>query len=90
MVHPQKRILVKKALESTMAHLLELRGVLTKIRETDWFELDAILEDLQLSPEELEIAAPSALAEDRKRELAESEIIMVRCCVGERCCSWDC
>jgi hypothetical protein len=77
MVHPQKRILVKKALESTMAHLLELRGVLTKIKATDWFDMDVILEELQLTPDLLDVEAPTALATDRKRELVESETIMV-------------
>lgn len=78
MVHPQKRIEVRKALESSMCHILELRSVLVKIKSTEWFDLDVVLQDLQLTPDALDLPPPSALAEDRKREMVESEAIMVR------------
>ena len=106
MVHPQKRILVRKALESTMAHILELRSVsgkvyalgadlfqvLTKIKSTDWFDLDVILRSCRCRPmcstlshrlRSRSIAnVSSSIRDDHGASFAFSASVLLTCCVS--------
>ncbi|KAK9817170.1 hypothetical protein WJX72_010626 [[Myrmecia] bisecta] len=71
-VHPQKRIDMKKALEACMGRVLELRHWLVKLNKgLDFVNLDDILVDLKLTPEVLEVPAPRYFIEDRSKELKD-------------------
>lgn len=68
MVHPQKRLDIKKALESTIGRILELKSWMVKLNKlNDVVQLDDILVDLKLTPDVLEIPVPRYYVEDRAK-----------------------
>jgi len=75
MVHPQKHIDMKKALEATMGRILEIKyWLVEKLNHgLDFINLDDILVDLKLTPDVLEIPVPRYFVEDRAKELEDRE-----------------
>lgn len=68
MVHPQKRLDMRRAVEACMGRLLEIRAWMVKLnRGLDWVNLDDILVDLKLTPEVLEVPVPKYFIEDRAK-----------------------
>lgn len=68
MVHPQKLVDMKKALEACMGRLLEVRHWLVKLNKgTDFLNIDDILVDLKLTPDELEVPVPRYFKLDNQR-----------------------
>lgn len=76
MVHPQKRISVKKALQGTMGRLLRIKSWLVKHKKQPYVNLDDILVDLKLTPDVLELPVPNFFIEDRKDELKQRGELM--------------
>ena len=76
MVHPQKRISVKKALKGTMGRLLRIKSWLVKHKKQSYVNLDDILVDLKLTPDVLELPVPNYFIEDRKEELKQRDELM--------------
>ncbi len=76
MVHPQKRISVKKALNGTMGRLLRIKSWLVKHKKQPYVNLDDILVDLKLTPDVLELPVPNYFIEDRKDELMQRDELM--------------
>lgn len=76
MVHPQKRISVKKALEGTMGRLLKIKAWLVNADKSQYVNLDDILVDLKLTPDVLELPVPNYFIEDRKDELKQRDELM--------------
>ena len=76
MVHPQKRISVKKALEGTMGRLLSIKAWLVTNTGEQYVNLDDILVDLKLTPDVLELPVPKYFVEEGKadRELRDDYI----------------
>ena len=59
MVHPQKRMDIKKALEAVMGRLLEVKELLVLLnKKVNFINLDDVLVDLKLAPEVLEVPVP--------------------------------
>mmetsp|Transcript_33907 Transcript_33907/g.75181 ORF Transcript_33907/g.75181 Transcript_33907/m.75181 type:complete len:829 (-) Transcript_33907:621-3107(-) len=74
MVHPQKRLDMRKALESCIGRMLEIRHWMVKLnRGLDFISLDDILVDLKLTPEVLEVPVPKYFIEDRAKELDDRD-----------------
>lgn len=74
MVHPQKRLDMRKALESCIGRMLEVRHWMVKLnRGLDFVSLDDILVDLKLTPDVLEIPVPKYFIEDRAKELDDRD-----------------
>lgn len=74
MVHPQKRLDMRKALEACIGRTIEIRHWMVKLnRGLDFVSLDDILVDLKLTPEVLEIAVPKYFIEDRAKELDDRD-----------------
>ncbi|KAK3245248.1 hypothetical protein CYMTET_45172 [Cymbomonas tetramitiformis] len=70
MVHPQKRLDIKKALEGTIGRILEIKSWMVKLNGlNDCVQLDDILVDLKLAPDVLEIPTPRYYVENRSKEL---------------------
>ena len=66
-VHPQKRIFIKKVLESTICRICELKKYLTfyNMREGSiYVHLDGLLFDLKYDPSVIEIPVPRYFKED--------------------------
>lgn len=87
MVHPQKRIDVKQVLEVVATRVVELKHLLVKWHPPnpdvatqperpfpwEYVNLDAILVDLKLPPETLEIPVPRSFLDDQADELLRRE-----------------
>jgi hypothetical protein len=74
MVHPQKRLDIRKALESTIGRILELKSWMVKLNKlNDVVQLDDILVDLKLTPDVLEIPVPRYYVEDRAKVRCRGE-----------------
>lgn len=49
-VHPQKRILIRKILDGVMGRILELKNDMVELELTEFHYFDDILQDLKLAP----------------------------------------
>ncbi|XP_069440800.1 dynein regulatory complex protein 11 isoform X4 [Ovis canadensis] len=49
-VHPQKRILIRKILDAVMGRILELKNEMVELELTEFHYFDDILQDLKLAP----------------------------------------
>lgn len=49
-VHPQKRILIRKVLDGVMGRILELKNEMVNLELTEFHYFDDILQDLKLAP----------------------------------------
>jgi IQ and AAA domain-containing protein len=68
MVHPQKLVDMKKALEACMGRMLEIRHWLVKLNKgQDLMNIDDLLVDLKLTPQELELPTPRYFKLDRAK-----------------------
>eukprot|EP01038_Epipyxis_sp_PR26KG_P004068 gene4068-5812_t len=92
MIHPQKRIAVKKVLELVIKRIIELRSDLVKWNPPnsyvkipsgpeeafpwEYVHLDDILVDLKLSPEMLEVPVPRYFREDIQRQIEQRDRIV--------------
>lgn len=88
MVHPQKLVDMKRALEACMGRMLEVRHWLVKLNKgADFLNIDDILVDLKLTPEELEIPVPRYFRLDNQKvpsvllELLAWAVISLVCCL---------
>ncbi|KAG9332190.1 hypothetical protein JZ751_015553 [Albula glossodonta] len=71
MVHVQRRQVVREALDGVMGRILELKRAMA---EGDWSEyhyMDDILQDLKLTPSDIELPVPRHFLGDRAGELQE-------------------
>jgi IQ and AAA domain-containing protein len=79
MVHPQKLVDMKRALEACMGRLLEVRTWLTKLnRGLDFMNIDDILVDLKLTPGELEVPVPKYFKLDSAKVRCNTDTASVR------------
>ena len=66
-MHPQKRIFIKKVLESTITRICELKKGLIKFNfreDSIYVHLDGLLFDLKYDPSVIEIPVPRYFKED--------------------------
>lgn len=49
-VHPQKRMLIRKVLDGVMGRILELKNEMVELELTEFHYFDDILQDLKLAP----------------------------------------
>jgi len=79
MVHPQKRMDIKKALEATIGRVLEVKEILVEVnpnKGVSFVNLDEVLVDLKLSPSVLEVPVPAFFIEDQAAALKEREALL--------------
>lgn len=77
MVHPQKRLDIKKALEACLGRMLEVRDWLTSLNnKVDLVSFDNILVDLKLTPKSIELPIPRYFVSEREKELGERKKFM--------------
>uniref|UniRef100_T1J0G2 AAA+ ATPase domain-containing protein n=1 Tax=Strigamia maritima TaxID=126957 RepID=T1J0G2_STRMM len=72
-VHPQKRRLVRVALDASMGRLIELHNDMVVFRCSENHFFDDILTDLKLSVNDMEIVIPKYFLFERALELQERE-----------------
>lgn len=72
MVHPQKRIFIRKVLESTMIRICETKKSMTREQpraNSIYIHLDSLLFDRKYDPTVIELPVPRYFKEDFKTDL---------------------
>ncbi|XP_027714098.1 dynein regulatory complex protein 11 [Vombatus ursinus] len=77
-VHPQKRILIRQVLDAVMGRILELKNEMVELEFSEFHYFDDILQDLKLSPEQLDIPIPKYFLKEKMEVLREREKILAR------------
>ena len=65
MVHPQKRMLVRKLLDSTIGRILELKHDLVNLDNLEYSYHDGTMAELGFSPSEVELIVPKFVITDK-------------------------
>ncbi|XP_062854166.1 dynein regulatory complex protein 11 [Trichomycterus rosablanca] len=73
MVHPQKRRVVRHVLEGVMGRLVELKNEMVDLEYSEFHYFDDLLQDLKMTPEDLEVPIPHYFLRERMKILKERE-----------------
>lgn len=69
MVHPQKRTLLRKLLDSTIGRILELKHDLVSLDNLEFSYHDGVMAELGLTPSEVELIVPKFVITDRAENI---------------------
>ncbi|KAL0186135.1 hypothetical protein M9458_017805, partial [Cirrhinus mrigala] len=72
-VHPQKRRVIRQVLDSVMGRILELKNEMVEKEYSEYHYMDDIIQDLKLTPEDLEIPIPRYFIRERNKVLQDRE-----------------
>ncbi|KAJ8003910.1 hypothetical protein DPEC_G00153300 [Dallia pectoralis] len=72
-VHPQKRRVVRHVLDGVMGRLLELKNEMVELEFSEFHYFDDLLQDLKLTPEDLEVPIPQYFLREKIRVLRDRE-----------------
>ncbi|XP_058257869.1 dynein regulatory complex protein 11 isoform X2 [Hemibagrus wyckioides] len=75
-VHPQKRRVVRHVLEGVMGRLVELKNEMVELEYSEFHYFDDMLQDLKMTPEDLEVPIPRYFVRERMKALKEREKIL--------------
>nr|XP_005902583.1 PREDICTED: IQ and AAA domain-containing protein 1 [Bos mutus] len=75
-VHPQKRILIRKILDAVMGRILELKNEMVELELTEFHYFDDILQDLKLEPQQLDIPIPKYFLKEKLEVIKGREKIL--------------
>ncbi|XDB48130.1 hypothetical protein AB1E18_001713 [Capra hircus] len=75
-VHPQKRILIRKILDAVMGRILELKNEMVELELTEFHYFDDILQDLKLAPQQLDIPIPKYFLKEKLEVIKGREKIL--------------
>ncbi|GAB6029165.1 hypothetical protein CHUAL_004941 [Chamberlinius hualienensis] len=71
MVHPQKRTVLKKLLEGTMGRIVELKHEMVGIKLCEGINLNDVLAEMSLTPDDIIIPVPKYFRQERWEETAK-------------------
>ncbi|XP_029394861.1 dynein regulatory complex protein 11 isoform X2 [Mus pahari] len=77
-VHPQKRMLIRKVLDGVMGRILELKNEMVELEMTEFHYFDDILQDLKLSPQQLDVPIPRYFLKERLEVIKGREKILAQ------------
>ncbi|XP_054426414.1 dynein regulatory complex protein 11 [Pteronotus mesoamericanus] len=77
-VHPQKRILIRKILDGVMGRILELKNEMVELELAEFHYFDDILQDLKLTPQQLDIPIPKYFLKEKLDVIREREKILAQ------------
>ncbi|XP_069502115.1 IQ and AAA domain-containing protein 1-like [Ambystoma mexicanum] len=72
-VHPQKRRVVRVVLDAVMGRLLEVKNEMVQAEFSEFHYMDDILQDLKLTPADLEIPIPKHFQQERDKAVQERQ-----------------
>ncbi|XP_051525636.1 dynein regulatory complex protein 11-like isoform X2 [Myxocyprinus asiaticus] len=72
-VHPQKRRVIRQVLDGVMGRVLELKNEMVEKEFSEYHYMDDVIQDLKLSPEDLEIPIPRYFICERNKVLQDRE-----------------
>ncbi|KAM6945370.1 dynein regulatory complex protein 11 [Aplochiton taeniatus] len=73
MVHPQKRCAVRNVLDGVMGRLLELKNQMVELEFSEFHYFDDVLQDLKMTPDDLEVPIPRYFVREKTRILRDRE-----------------
>nr|XP_060481866.1 dynein regulatory complex protein 11-like [Panthera onca] len=77
-VHPQKRLLIRKILDGVMGRILELKNEMVELELTEFHYFDDILQDLKLAPQQLDIPIPKYFLKEKLEVIKGREKILAQ------------
>ncbi|XP_027627114.1 dynein regulatory complex protein 11 [Tupaia chinensis] len=77
-VHPQKRILIRKILDGVMGRILELKNEMVELELSEFHYFDDILQDLKLAPQQLDIPIPRYFLKEKLEVIKGREKILAQ------------
>ncbi|KAK6482945.1 dynein regulatory complex protein 11 isoform X1 [Huso huso] len=77
-VHPQKRRVIRHVLDGVMGRVLELKREMVDLEFSEFHYYDDILQDLKLTPEDIEIPIPRYFVSEKIRVLKDRERILAQ------------
>ncbi|XP_007939812.1 dynein regulatory complex protein 11 [Orycteropus afer afer] len=77
-VHPQKRVLIRKVLDGVMGRILELKNEMVELELTEFHYFDDILQDLKLAPQQLDIPIPRYFLKEKLEVIKGREKILAQ------------
>ncbi|XP_078234378.1 IQ and AAA domain-containing protein 1-like [Pogona vitticeps] len=75
-VHPQKRQVLRKLLDAVLGRILELKQELVELDVSEYHYMDHVLEELKLTPADLEVPIPKYFLSERARVLQERQEVL--------------
>ncbi|XP_069100426.1 dynein regulatory complex protein 11-like [Pleurodeles waltl] len=75
-VHPQKRRVVRVVLDAVMGRILELKNEMVQAEFSEFHYMDDILQDLKLTPGDLEVPIPKYFQQERSKVMQERKDIL--------------
>ncbi|XP_058038772.1 IQ and AAA domain-containing protein 1-like [Ahaetulla prasina] len=76
MVHPQKRLALRPLLDSVLGRILELKQELVELDLSEYHYMDHVLEELKLTPAEMEVPIPKYFMRERAKVLQERQEVL--------------
>ncbi|XP_032090651.1 IQ and AAA domain-containing protein 1-like, partial [Thamnophis elegans] len=75
-VHPQKRLALRPLLDSVLGRILELKQELVQLDRSEYHYMDHVLEELKLTPAEMEVPIPKYFLRERAKVLQERQEVL--------------
>ncbi|XP_053360215.1 dynein regulatory complex protein 11-like [Clarias gariepinus] len=75
-VHPQKRRLIRDVLDGVIGRVLELKNEMVEKEYSEYHYMDDVIQDLKLTPEDLEIPIPKYFINERRKVLQERDAFL--------------
>ncbi|KAM4548926.1 dynein regulatory complex protein 11 [Odontesthes bonariensis] len=77
MVHPQKRQVIRKILDSIIGRVLELKNEMVEKEFSEYHYMDDVLHDLKLTPSQIEIPIPRYFLSEQSRDFQERKAMLM-------------
>ncbi|XP_055977538.1 dynein regulatory complex protein 11 [Sorex fumeus] len=77
-VHPQKRLLIRKVLDGVMGRILELKNEMVELELSEFHYFDDILQDLKLEPQQLDIPIPKYFMKEKMEAIKAREKMLAQ------------
>ncbi|XP_074841508.1 IQ and AAA domain-containing protein 1-like isoform X2 [Carettochelys insculpta] len=75
-VHPQKRLVLQHVLDGVMGRVLELKNEMVETELSEYHYMDDVLQDLKLTPADMEVPIPKYFVNQRAKALKERQQVL--------------
>ncbi|KAB5567105.1 hypothetical protein PHYPO_G00228940 [Pangasianodon hypophthalmus] len=75
-IQPQKRRLIRDVLDGVIGRVLELKNEMVEKEYSEYHYMDDVIQDLKLTPEDLEIPIPKYFLSERRKVLQERAAVL--------------
>ncbi|XP_063003630.1 IQ and AAA domain-containing protein 1-like [Elgaria multicarinata webbii] len=75
-VHPQKRVVLRRLLDGVLGRILELKQELVELDISEYHYMDHVLQELKLTPADMEVPIPKYFLSERAKVLQERQEVL--------------